>query len=168
MISGSWGIWGPPGLCPTSAHSLPRTWVSHGWAQPRQARPKLGLTITGAALVLRHLHFQKEVFIPILFPASLGPLHKHSVARRTSSLLSSWVPANSVQANSEECAHSWCCPLHQLSSLAPVFLPEIPQVLPCAFDLLCGYLSEFTDPPGPQLFPLLLCPLLRRVCIGNM
>lgn len=31
--------------------------------------PKLGLTITGAALVLRHLHFRKGVYSPILFPA---------------------------------------------------------------------------------------------------
>ena len=113
---------------------------------------------------------QKGCLFPHIIPCtSLGPLHKHSVARQISSLLSSWVPASSVQANSEECTYSWGCPPQQLSSLAPSFPARNPPASAlCIWFSRCGHLSEFTDPPGPQPFPLLLCPLLPRVCVGNM
>lgn len=137
VISGGAGESGAHQACVPHQHTVCRTWVSHGWAQPRQARPQAGAHHYWCRSCSQAPSLQKGCLFPYIIPCtSLGPLHKHSVARRTSSLLSSWVPANSVQANSEECTYSWCCPLHQLSSLAPIFLPEIPQVLPCAFDLL--------------------------------
>lgn len=117
-------------------HTVCRIWVSHGWAQPWQARPQAGAPHHWRCSCSLAPSLQKGYLFPHIIPCtSLGPLHKHNVARQTSSLLSSWVPANSVQSNSEECTYSWCCPRHQFSG--PKFsCQKSPQLLPCAFDFL--------------------------------
>ena len=99
--------------------------------------PKLGLPITGAALVLWHLHFRKGVYSLILFPA---PPWDHCInIELLGRPLASFHPG-SRQVLSKQIQRSvpTAGVVHRTSSpLWPqVFLPEIPQLLPCAFDFL--------------------------------
>lgn len=112
-------IWDPPARFPRQ-HTACRIWVSRGQAQSWRPAPKRGLPLagTGTARTLWHPLFRNCSFFPLSYSMFLGLLHKHSVARQPSSLLSSWIPGNSVQANSLECAYSWCCAQSQLSCLA--------------------------------------------------
>lgn len=114
-------IWDPPGPYPMSVHSLWNRGIP--WPRPALAGlPPSWTPIIGAALTLWHPLFRNGFFFSFLIASeSSGLLHKHSVARQPSSLFSSWIPGNSVQANSLECPYSWYCPLSQLFSLAPFF-----------------------------------------------
>lgn len=87
---------------------------------------------------------QKQFLIFFLSPSmSSGLLHKHSVARQPSSLLSSWIPGNSVQANHQSVLLSGSRFSHQ----------KHPWHLLRTFD----FLAVDRDPPTLHL------PLLLRV-----
>ena len=138
-----------------SAHSLQNlgiTWLGSASAGPS---PSLGLPITGAALVLWHLHFRKGVYSPILFPAHPWD-HCINIVLLGRSLASfhpgsQQVPSKQIQRSvpTAGVVH------HSSSPLWPqVFLPEIPQLLPCAFDFLdVDIYVSLQIPLAPNPFP---------------
>lgn len=137
ISGGSWGNLGPTGPFPMSAHSLRNlgiTWPGSALAGllASGGSPSLG-GWNSLAPSLQKLFF----FSPLLFlPCSRGLLRKHSVARQPSSLLSSWIPGNSVQANSWSALRAGA--VHGASSpVWPRVSPsEAPQRLPCTADFL--------------------------------
>lgn len=142
-------IWDPPGPLPTPAHSpqnLGITWHCSALAVPL---PSWGSPSWVPLFFSGTLSPDRQGLFSLIPSTSLGPLHKHSVARQPSSLLSFRISANSVQANSEERTYSWCCPPSQLSPLAPGFpARNLPASALCIWFYRLGYLSEFRDPPN--------------------
>lgn len=128
MISGgSWGNLGPTRPSSHVSSQACRIWLSHGQDEPHQACSQAGSPHHGCHSRFLAPSLQKQDIFFLLFPPHPpGWLHKHSVARQPSSLLSSWIPGNSVQANSQECTYSWCCLWSQFSSLAPGFSTRNP------------------------------------------
>lgn len=144
VISG--GSWDPPGPVPMSAHKPVEYGCHMGRLSHTRPAPRLGLPIMGAALSLSATLSPESGYFFLLFPPRPpGCLHKRRVARQPSSLLSSWIPGNSVQANSQECTFS------HFSSLAPGFPTK--------------------NSPGiclvPTFTPAIKSPSFCRLCIQN-
>ena len=137
ISGGSWGNLGPTRpVSHVSTQSAESGYHMAGLSLGRPV-PKLGLPITGSALVLWHLHFRKGIYSPILFPAHpwdhcinivlpgrpLASFHPGS-----QQILSNQIQRSILTAGGVHCTSSPLWP--------QVFLPEIPQLLPCAFAFL--------------------------------
>lgn len=149
VISGGAGESGAHQACVPHQHTVCRTWVSHGWAQPHgRPVPSWGSPLL-VPLLFSGTFTSERVFVHYIIPCtSLGPLHKHKYL--LGGPLASFHP-ESQQILSKQIQRSVLTAgvVHSTSSpLWPQFsCQKSPGSSLCIWSPRCGYLSEVTDPP---------------------